>query len=116
MLQRSREGLIRAILHQVLEQRPDLASIIVGSQRINLEMIGLRRALDHKEWTWPELKAAFERLLTHRPASLKLMLFVDGLDEYRFLTRYDDYDYNDGDDLVRTELIVRGHEIADLFR
>ena len=83
MLRRSREGLIRAMLHQVLEQRPDLASIIMGSQRTNLEMTGLRRTLDHKEWTWPELKAAFERLLTHRPASLKLILFVDGLDEYR---------------------------------
>ena len=49
VLQRSREGLMRAMLHQVLEQRPDLASIIVGSQRINLEVTGLRRTLDHKE-------------------------------------------------------------------
>jgi len=105
------------MLHQVLEQRPDLASIIVGSQRINLEVTGLCRTLDHREWTWPERKAAFERLLTHRPASLKLMLFVGGLDEYRSLTRYNDYDYNDGDDPVCAELIVRGHdEIVDLFK
>lgn len=36
MLQKSREGLIRAILYQVLKQRQDLVSAIMKPQRINL--------------------------------------------------------------------------------
>ncbi len=118
MLQKSSEGLIRAVLHQVLSQRPELISTVFGSS-LTKHSMG-RDSYELKEWTWSELKTAFHLLLTRKPATLKLFLFVDGLDEYRMLDQLDPSDRDgqgDNGDSTRAETIARGHsEIASLFR
>ncbi|OBT86647.1 hypothetical protein VE02_04446 [Pseudogymnoascus sp. 03VT05] len=120
--QKSREGLIRSLLHQILSQKRELIPIVFKGE-IETKDIRPRRLL-----SWPKLKNAFEILLTHTSDSFKLCIFADGLDEYRIMDRMEDYT---GDDLElfydgenddesvwgRSHWIANGHrEVAELFK
>jgi hypothetical protein len=89
-LQKSQEGLARSLLFDILRQSSDttLARQAFPEQWQALEM-GL---MDHEslEWTRKELMSGLKRLLKDCMKSTKVLIFVDGLDEYE----------GDHDDLV----------------
>lgn len=79
-LQKSLDGLLRSLLHQVLEQSPDLIPIMFDAEVLNKPSHG--QAADGK-WPIKRLQSLFDRLLTQNDISLRLVIFVDGLDELR---------------------------------
>jgi hypothetical protein len=127
-IQKSREGLLRALLYQILTKRKDLVRRVFATQIEDERWIeghtGAKNA-----WTWPELKQAFKMLAGGGLDDTRLCIFVDGLDEYRIDDKrdhddYDDYGSNDAvgfeeDSAARARIkkIHAGHaEIAKLFR
>lgn len=121
-LQKSREGLIRSLLHQILLQKRELIPIVFKHEFESKDSKG-RGIL-----SWSSLKSAFEALLTHTSDSFKLCIFADGLDEYRIMDRMQDYTDDDFDLFYdgendeesvwgRSHWIANGHkEIAELFK
>jgi hypothetical protein len=97
-LQRSQEGLLRALLYDILRHSPRLIKPMLPyawhDVRSQLSSNGapLQSARGHQEWTRSELLAAFQRLATVEDWDTKLLIFIDGLDEYA----------GDYEDLIRT--------------
>jgi hypothetical protein len=122
-LQKSREGLLRSLLYQILSQRKDLVQLTYEPNWQDRK--GPTRL---PEITWSALKGAFNRLLERISGSTRLCLFVDGLDEYRMMDREADYDEsglhllsygndNDFKDYPQGNWIRDGHhEIATIFQ
>ena len=127
-IQKSREGLLRALLYQILTERKDLVRRVFATQIADERWIeghtGAKNA-----WTWLELKQAFKMLAGGGLDDTRLCIFVDGLDEYRIDDKrdYGDYDHCGSNDAVeleedsaaraRIKKIHAGHaEIAKLFR
>ena len=79
-LQKSLDGLLRSLLHQVLEQSPGLVPITFGAEVYNKSFHG---QVGNGKWSIKRLKSLFGWLLTQNDISLKLVIFVDGLDELR---------------------------------
>lgn len=85
LLQKSQEGMIRAILHQIISQHHGLATFIkdlvpvipTGSQQQ-----GSARKID---WDWKSLRKAIHLIKDQglESENIRLCLFLDGLDEYR---------------------------------
>lgn len=75
-MQKSQEGLFRALLHQILGQRPELIPIVCAH----------RWNAPHYErsypWTLKQLAEAFQRLGSLDNVRWRICLFIDGLDEY----------------------------------
>ena len=84
-LQKSREGMIRSILHQILGERRDLIPVAFPAQ-FGSHVPPSRDAVN----SWKSLAAAFNAVLDSLGDS-KVCLFVDGLDEYRMLDKYPEY-------------------------
>ncbi|KAH8762740.1 hypothetical protein F5882DRAFT_477025 [Hyaloscypha sp. PMI_1271] len=82
--QKSREGMLRSILYQVLSTRRDLIPKVFGKFLV--------RELPQPQWfiTWANLSSAFISMLGYLQES-KICLFLDGLDEYRMIDRVDQY-------------------------
>ncbi|KAI1284239.1 hypothetical protein F5Y07DRAFT_349154 [Xylaria sp. FL0933] len=123
--QKSREGMLRTILFQVLSTRRDLIPKVFSPWHFfdnpESELEILPGFLD-----WNNLSRMFVSLLTHLQDS-RLCLFLDGLDEYRMAGREDQYteeqldlvyDGNNEDDAWgRSTWITEGHkEIARFLR
>ncbi|OBT63079.1 hypothetical protein VE03_07456 [Pseudogymnoascus sp. 23342-1-I1] len=120
--QKSREGLIRSLLHQILSQKRELIPIVFKDE------FETNDRQFHRLSSWANLKKAFEILLAHTSDLFKLCIFADGLDEYRIMDRMEDYTDDDfdlfyegenDDESVwgRSHWIANGHkEIADLFK
>ncbi|KAK8135634.1 hypothetical protein PG984_003574 [Apiospora sp. TS-2023a] len=110
-LQKSREGLLRHLLHEILSQYPRLSWII-------FRLYGATRSFDHhKDWSWWDLEAAFKAVLVNKPRHVSILCLIDGLDEYRpmaemkFASRSGDLD--DEEEISAT--ILDGHQaMADL--
>lgn len=82
-MQKSLEGLLRSILHDILQSRPDLHSIIVtGTWRELVLKTTATPGLSLAEPTLVQLQKAFQNLLSHHDADFRLCLVIDGLDEY----------------------------------
>ena len=79
-LQRSREGLLRSLMYQILNGRIELARKVFSQQWMDYKSQGASLETD---WTWNELKQVFESLLTFFDKDLRLFLCIDGLDEYK---------------------------------
>ncbi|CZR57988.1 uncharacterized protein PAC_07878 [Phialocephala subalpina] len=78
-LQKSHEGLLRALLFAILGARPGLdISLFPDIYR----QILTGRLHDTFELSEMELKLAFARLLKTIPADIRICLVIDGLDEY----------------------------------
>ena len=77
-LQMSQSGLLRALLHQILSQRPSLIPIASPSRWEALCYFNE----DPREFGERDLRAMLMALATGLPADCKLCLFVDGLDEF----------------------------------
>lgn len=116
-MQKSREGMIRSILYQILKERRDLVPVafptFMGDMLPTSETINI----------WTTLSNALFSMLNHLQDS-KVCLFIDGLDEYRMIDKmhcYTEeqldltYDGNNEDETWGlSDWIVEGHEqIAD---
>jgi len=77
-LQTSQAGLFRALLHQILSERPGLIPIVSPSRWEALCYFNE----DPKEFSNQDLRAMLMALAAGLPAGYKLCLFVDGLDEF----------------------------------
>jgi hypothetical protein len=79
--QKSRNGLLRSLLHQLLSQRPELAETVARRRRLFFDI-----APDNAEaptWEWTELRECLFHVASHlRTSNSRLALFIDGLDEY----------------------------------
>ncbi|KAF4443142.1 ent-kaurene oxidase [Fusarium austroafricanum] len=80
-LQHSREGLMRTILWHCFRARPDL--IAKATPRRWAAYNALRGwEGSAPDWTWDELQETFQNLASMNSSSFKLVMFLDGLDEF----------------------------------
>ncbi|KAF7929259.1 uncharacterized protein EAE98_005178 [Botrytis deweyae] len=81
--QRSHIGLLRTLLYGLLRQHQDLILEIFHEEWVrmcDLETHDLQFQID--EWSLGRLQQAFKSLVSMSSPSLKVCIFVDGLDEY----------------------------------
>ena len=82
-LQKNFIGLLRSMLYQIADQRPDLISVMIESQSDlrATSYTGYNHIALHA-WTEQRLLSVFKELLPRLPSSLDMYFFVDGLDEF----------------------------------
>lgn len=118
--QKSREGMLRSILYQVLNPRHDLIPTVFSKFFAN------KLPLPQDFTTWPNLSSALIAMLDHLH-NYKICLFMDGLDEYRITDRMEQYTEeqmdlvydgtNEDEAWGRSTWITEGHrEIARFLR
>ncbi|KAK7408953.1 hypothetical protein QQX98_008897 [Neonectria punicea] len=79
-MEKSQEGLLRTLLHQVLRERPDLIPIVAPRR---WALFGLLDSdVSPPGWTWRELKESFDTLCHYHRMEFSLVVFIDGLDEF----------------------------------
>jgi hypothetical protein len=82
MLQKSREGLLRSLLFQIVCRFPDLIlELLPDDQDRWGKPFSLQWVL-WLDWTWADLSLAFKKLACHKRLPSKFCIFIDGLDEY----------------------------------
>ncbi|KAF2830352.1 hypothetical protein CC86DRAFT_378654 [Ophiobolus disseminans] len=85
-LQRSLEGLLRALLYDILRQTPKLVKELLPeaweSAREHLAIAIPNMPWTPPEWTRETLMSAFQRLSVVEEMTTKFCVFIDGLDEY----------------------------------
>jgi hypothetical protein len=83
-LPKTKEGLMRSILYQILRQAPDLIQYVTPGEWENFVSSDLGcDELGLNFLTTPELLATFERITAMLATTkIKLVFFIDGLDEY----------------------------------
>ncbi|KPM41893.1 hypothetical protein AK830_g4641 [Neonectria ditissima] len=79
-MEKSQEGLVRTLLHQCLEKRPDLIPIVAQKRWALLSLLGSDTI--PPDWTWGELKESFHTLCSCHGKEFSLVIFIDGLDEF----------------------------------
>lgn len=77
----SREGLLRTLLHQCLEERPELIPAVAPRRWALYSLLG-GEALPPR-WAWKELQESFDILCSLHGQDFRLALFIDGLDEFK---------------------------------
>jgi hypothetical protein len=77
-LQKSQVGLLRSILYDILSRHPELIPVAFPAQC----RAASRNRIRESDPSLSELKRAFELLMTQEVSSLKICLFIDGVDEY----------------------------------
>ncbi|RTE75703.1 hypothetical protein BHE90_009827 [Fusarium euwallaceae] len=80
-LETSREGLLRTVLHQCLEARPELIPTVAPRRWVLYSLLGDRAV--PPEWAWKELKESFDSLCSLHGRHFRLALFIDGLDGFQ---------------------------------
>lgn len=80
--QRSLSGILRSLLYQALQKRPDLVRTVFPEEWANISSAITGKQSWDSHWSVSALKAAFLRWLTVAPATCKTCYFIDGLDEY----------------------------------
>jgi hypothetical protein len=79
--QMSQEGLMQTLLWQCLQQKPELVARVTPRRwMVHHVLRGLETPAP--AWTWEELQAAFFILASENGRSFRLLLFLDGLDEF----------------------------------
>lgn len=116
--QKSREGMLRSILYQVLSPRHDLIPKVFGKFFTN------KLPLPQGFSNWSNLSSAFIAMLDNL-RDCKICLFLDGLDEYRIIDRMDQYTEermdlvydgtNEDDAWGRSTWITEGHKEITRF-
>ncbi|KAI0386380.1 hypothetical protein F5Y04DRAFT_121247 [Hypomontagnella monticulosa] len=79
-LQKSQSGLLRSLLHDILEQAPALIPKVVPELCSDIMKSNSLRTIH--EPTLPELKRWFGRLLETASPALRFCFIIDGFDEY----------------------------------
>ena len=92
MMHKSREGMVRSLLHQILAQHRDLIPVLFPKKWSAMPIAGniVDRAKPENPctWDWSELYGALTRItnehfLEEQGIPMRLCVFVDGMDEYR---------------------------------
>ncbi|KAH6702908.1 hypothetical protein BKA61DRAFT_494586 [Leptodontidium sp. MPI-SDFR-AT-0119] len=82
--QRTQAGLLRSLLHDVLQQAPNLIPVVLpsqwASQYASKTDMAVVSSVD--SWSLKTLSIAFQVLVSQTEIPMKLCLFIDGLDEY----------------------------------
>jgi len=81
MGQKSQEGLMKNLLHQLLDQLQDLCPVIASRRYLYFQLAG-RDALDPPNWTEEALREAILNCISEIGNTHRLAIFLDGLDEY----------------------------------
>lgn len=122
-LQKSREGMVRSVLLQLIKAAPELAK--VGFPTV-FDSAGVT-AMPHIPLDWKSLNVALERIISFAGRkSWKVCIFIDGVDEYRNMERAAEYTEEDlsiithGDETDASwgtnSLISESHkEVLDFF-
>ena len=79
VMQKSQEGLLRSLLHEVLSQCPQLMQSVCPSRWRNSDLYDTLS----EPWTIHELIESFDLLSRIPNLSSKFCFFIDGLDEYQ---------------------------------
>ena len=77
--QRSLTGLLQSLVRHLLEQRPDLVDKVVNVERWDT---AVGSEFHQLPWEEKELLGVLERIVDQTKHEDKILLFVDGLDEY----------------------------------
>lgn len=80
-LQKSRVGMLQTLLHECLQQRPDLVPLVFPRRWALYTALG-STAFTPPAWTWSELSKAFAKLVARSGKDFRLAIFLDGLDEF----------------------------------
>ncbi|PVH80336.1 hypothetical protein DL98DRAFT_654744 [Cadophora sp. DSE1049] len=82
--QKSQQGLFRALLFQVFNDKPDLIPIVLPLtwSRTYTRLIADKAGLVNESWSLRSLKDGFKLLVKQNLVPLKLCFFIDGLDEF----------------------------------
>lgn len=78
-LQKSQEGLLRSLLYQIFQQRPDLMPLLLPSLSTYLFRKGQEGLI---EISLPEMLQALSLLKQCLPEDIAIFLMIDGIDEY----------------------------------
>jgi hypothetical protein len=83
-IQKSYEGLLRSIIHQVASQAGYLIPTLFPLQwhKVYTEWKGVLSRHHIIDWTRKDLLQVFQNILSYTSPDLKLFLLIDGLDEY----------------------------------
>jgi hypothetical protein len=81
-LQRSQEGLLRVLLLDVFQEYPDLIPKWLQDRKSNSSSTFLTGRYNTPEWTWKQLSAIFQSLVSETRNTHCFCVFVDGLDEF----------------------------------
>lgn len=76
-MQKTQEGLLQSILHEILRKEPALIERVVPD-RWREDSVFYRRS---QSWTLDELYDALDAVIREKPAAC-FCFFIDGLDEY----------------------------------
>jgi hypothetical protein len=80
--QRSRTGLLRSILYDVLQKHTDIIPAVFPNDWKKQLKLGRHGAVSFGTWSMSNLQSAFENLVQQSSNSLRFCFFIDGLDEY----------------------------------
>ncbi|KAJ4309879.1 hypothetical protein N0V94_008725 [Neodidymelliopsis sp. IMI 364377] len=82
-MQMSCEGLVRSIMSQIFKQAPELISIAFPHRIADGVVFGdCIFGQQEWSWSWQELLRAFRAMLRKASTSRKLIIFIDGMDEF----------------------------------
>ena len=81
-LEKSTEGLLRSLLHQILQKFPDLTTPSYENQpALGPAKDGLRKCEPIAAWTERRLQNAFQGVMRQAQGAIRTCIFIDGLDE-----------------------------------
>ncbi|KAF1988582.1 hypothetical protein K402DRAFT_26770 [Aulographum hederae CBS 113979] len=121
VLQKSREGLLRALLYALLSQAPALKHVVFERMVTSgiSQLTSVQSSRPGYYWKWADLQNALLSFMQHKPDNLGVYLFADGLDEYLSSEALEQGTTYDGDDNEMDQFNSaksKGHrEIADFF-
>lgn len=76
-MQKSQQGLLQTLLHEIFRQLPDITeSVCVERWSKTVE------ELDYEPWQVPELQSVLQRIADRQDIPVKFCFFLDGLDEF----------------------------------
>jgi hypothetical protein len=82
-MQMSHEGLVRALLYQILVQAPELVSLVLPHRVEVGVFFGNHSEMYAPPWIWDELLLAFRLLIKKCTERYRLAFFIDGMDEFQ---------------------------------
>ncbi|KAI0875414.1 hypothetical protein GGS24DRAFT_295783 [Hypoxylon argillaceum] len=81
-IQRSQDGLLRTLLYQCLKQQPQLLPKACGKRWALTKLLGMTAREILPMWTRRELEECLNVVASEHGKTIKLAMFVDGLDEF----------------------------------
>ena len=84
-MQMSYEGLVRALLYQILDQAPDLVPVAQPHKVEAAILLGehIHQRVGANAWTWEEFLRAFRLLIKRDTKNHRIAYFIDGMDDFQ---------------------------------